>query len=348
MVTIERDAKRIEQLLQVSLLTLFQPDPLRKESRRYQTIVRGWRWGEYVMLDRPRVDARSLLMIREGQDCQVRYMIDGKACGFESRVLDFDTARSNPYMRLKWPDQVEYTYFRRGERVKSNLPCAVVLDTGTASTGHILDLSQGGIALETLHAVEKGKRILLSFELPGGQRVDRLPLLVCNSRESGRQFLLGCAFEEEAHAGKDDVAFFVVSRLAAERGTEVGSGLRRVLVVDHDMGRSANVVKNLARKGMECVTAGSALDGFHRLKALPHSGMAIAFDQMDLSGAEISRVIRASNDFPRLPIALYGHREPDSAALMQQSGATVVVPESPSLGPDVAQALAKLVLQHPS
>ncbi len=212
MVTIERDARRIEQLLSVSLIVLFHPDPLRKDSRRYQSVIRGWRWGEYVMMDRPRVDARSLLMIREGQDCNVRYMIDGKACGFESRVLDFDTARNNPYMRLKWPEQLEYTYFRRGERIKSNLPCTVSVEGDGVASGTVVDMSQGGIAIELPSTVEKGKRLFATFELPGGQKIERLPVLVCNVREQGRLYFHGCAFEDTVHPSKEDIAFFVVSR----------------------------------------------------------------------------------------------------------------------------------------
>lgn len=345
MVTIEHDSKRIESLLAVSLVVLFQPDPLRKESRRYQTIVRGWRWGEYIMMDRPRVDSRSLLMIREGQDCQVRYMIDGKACGFESRVLDFDTARNNPYMRLKWPERLEYTYFRRGERVKSNLSCLIRLDGHAVTDGHVVDLSQGGLAIESPVATERGKTIYVSLDLPGGQHVESLPLLVCNCREHGRKYFLGCSFQDDPHPGKDDVAFFVVTRLAADRGGEVVSGVSRALIIDHNTERAAGVAKSLARKGIECVTATTALDGFHRLKALRYGGVAIAHDQKDLPGVEITRVIRASGDFPTLPIAVYGDTGGGEQGV-QQSGATLNIPASPSLGPEVATALAKLVIPH--
>lgn len=344
MVTIERDARRIEQLLSVSLIVLFHPDPLRKDSRRYQSVIRGWRWGEYVMMDRPRVDARSLLMIREGQDCNVRYMIDGKACGFESRVLDFDTARNNPYMRLKWPEQLEYTYFRRGERIKSNLPCTVSVEGDGVASGTVVDMSQGGIAIELPSTVEKGKRLFATFELPGGQKIERLPVLVCNVREQGRLYFHGCAFEDTVHPSKEDIAFFVVSRLAAERGSAVGTALRRTLIIDHNMDRTVSIVKNLARKGIECVTANNAVDGFHRLKSLPHAGVAIAFSQPDLVGGEISRVIRASGDFPHLPIVVYGGTDADAAAVVRHAGATLGLPDSPAIGPDVALALSKLIL----
>jgi hypothetical protein len=338
MATIERDPRRLEQLLAVGMMTLFHPDPLRKDASRYQTIVRGWRAGQYVMLDRPKADARSLLLIREGQDCNVRYMIEGRACAFESRVLDFDVMRNNPYMRLRWPEQIEYTYFRRGERVKLDIPCTLAAPGRDASQGTLIDLSQGGCAIEWPTAFDKDQRISIDFELPTGHLVEKLPLVVCSAREQERGFMLGCTFTEEAHPGKDDIAFFVVSRLTSEHGKRaIGAG-PRALVIDNDAVRAANIVKHLQQKGVDSLAAESVLDGFHRLMALPHSGLAVFGGMPVMNAAEITRVVRASGGFDTLPIVAYGHGG-------EGAGATQHVAEGPTLAADVAFTLSKLIPQ---
>lgn len=342
MVTVERELRRVEQLMAVSLVVMFHPDPLRKDSRRYQTIVRGWRIGEYVMLDRPRVDARSYLMVREGQDCLIRYMLEGKACGFESRVLDFDTARGNPYMRIRWPESVEFTYFRRGERIKTNLAGLAVVGGGPVNC-QIQDVSQGGCGLEMAQSLEKGTKLTLSCELPDGHRINQVPLVVCSVRPVGKHFFYGCAFEEAPHQGKDDLSFFVVSRLAAERGQEALAGSRRVLIVDADLERSASLCRNLARRGIECVSANSALEAFYRLKALPPRAIAVAFEQRDLGGSEIARVVHCSPEFSALPMVVYATPSIEEDAGAPGDGATHLVPMSPSLVNDTGMALAKIL-----
>jgi CheY-like chemotaxis protein len=340
-VTVERDSRRIEQLLAVSLLALFHPDPLRKDSRRYQTVVRGWRALEYVMLDRPRLDNRSYLMVREGQDCLVRYMLEGKACGFESRVLDFDTARGNPYMRIRWPEAIEFTYFRRGERVKVHLSGTINAVGNQTFPCTISDISQGGCGIELPVALEKGAKLLLNCELSNGHRVTQLPLTVCSARAVGRMHFHGCAFEDTPHPGKDDMSFFVVSRLAIERGKEAVNSAKRVLIVDADTDRAAALSRHLARRGIESIAALSALEGFYRLKALPPAAIAVAFQQKDLGGSEIVRVVHCSPEFASLPMVVYGMPACDATGAGDH--ATTLVPDGANMIHDAGTALWKLL-----
>jgi CheY-like chemotaxis protein len=340
LVTPERDEFKIEQLLAVSLVVIFQPDPLRKESRRYQSVVRGWRRGEYIMLDRPRVDGRSFLMLRESQDCQIRYMFEGKACGFDSRVIDFDTRRHNPYMRVRWPEQLEYTYFRRGERIKVNFPCAVEADGRTHASAVLKELSQGGCGFELSQPLEKGQTVELSCELPNGVIIQALPLMVCGVREQGRSHFHGCAFTDDPHPGKDDIGFFVVSRLAAEHGAPSAAQAKRVLVLDAVNARASIIARQLNRKGHDTSQASSIVDACYRLKTLPHSAVAIASELPGLSGAALLGLLRATPEFERLPVVLYGT---DESTAGSSAAHTVYVPASPSIGPDTASALIKLI-----
>ena len=182
------------------------------------------------MLDRPRVDTRSYLMVREGQDCLIRYMLEGKACGFESRVLDFDTARGNPYMRIRWPESVEFTYFRRGERVKTYISGLATIGNNAPFACTVSDISQGGCGIELPVALNKDTKLLLDCDLSGRHKAQQLPLIVCSVRPHGKTHFHGCAFEDGLHQGKSDMSFFVVTRLAIERGQEPQNGARRVLI----------------------------------------------------------------------------------------------------------------------
>lgn len=343
MITSEREAHQIETLLEVSLPVIFQPDPLRKDSRHYQSVLRGWQRGEYLMFDRPRVDSRSMLMLRESQDCRIRYMLEGKACAFVSRVMDFDSRRHNPYMRIRWPTQVDFTYFRRGERIKVSLPCAVDVNGKSVANGMMIDLSQGGCGFETTTPFEKGQEVHLSCELPNGVQLSALPLVVCAVRPIGRAFIHGCAFADSPHTGKDEIGFFVVSRLAAEHGAPASEQCRRVLVLDHALERSSVIARQIGRKGLEATLSANFVEACYRLKSIPHAAVAVAADQADLPGIEFIRLLQCSGDFDAVPVVLYGTENGQVEVPGGRTAPTVCVPASPTVVPDAARALVKLL-----
>ncbi len=343
MITSEREAHQIESLLEVSLPVIFQPDPLRKDSRQYQSVLRGWQRGEYLMFDRPKVDGRSLLMLRESQDCRIRYMLEGKACAFVSRVMDFDSRRHNPYMRIRWPTQVDFTYFRRGERIKVHFPCSIHSAGKSLANGMLIDLSQGGCGFETTTPFEKGQEVQVNCELPNGVQLEGLPLVICAVRPLGRAFIHGCAFGDGTHTGKEEIGFFVVSRLAAEHGSPATEHARRVLVLDHASERSSVIARQVGRKGLETTLSASIVEACYRLKSVPHAAVAVAADQADLPGVEFLRLLQTTGDFDALPAVLYGT---DNGQVEIPGGRTaplVCVPTSPTVVPDAARALVKLL-----
>ncbi|NJL71613.1 MAG: flagellar brake protein [Candidatus Competibacteraceae bacterium] len=52
------------------------------------------------MLDRPKTDAGSFSALQEGQECVIRFIHEGMACAYNAHVIDWDTRRHNPYLRI--------------------------------------------------------------------------------------------------------------------------------------------------------------------------------------------------------------------------------------------------------
>lgn len=331
----------IATFLSVGLLTLFHPEVNRKSDRRYKSTVRGWREGSYILMDRPRVDTGAYLMLRDGQDCLIRYTLEGKACGFVARILDFEMSRSNASMRLRWPEGVQYTYFRRGERVKCELFCEVRTDKGQRLNAVIADMSHGGCGLRLDSPLDANSKLALVFDLPDGTQVEGLDAVACSVRRDNDKYFAGLRFEETATAAKNDVAFFVSSRLAIMRGEAEAEQGSSVLVIDEDAAMVATIAKTLSRKGVQCVAASHVVDAFHRLRAVRPKGIAINFDFRELAAAELIRLLKAAGLSDDVPVLLYGGTGDNLADRAKAAGATEFVAPCPTLGPDVAFYLAK-------
>jgi len=331
----------VSPYLSVGLLTLFHPEVNRKSERRYKSTIRGWREGTYILMDRPRVESGSYLMMRDGQDCLIRYTLEGKACGFVARVLDFEMSRANASMRLRWPDVVQYTYFRRGERVKCDVTCEVHTQRGQRMNGVIADMSHGGCGLRLDFPVDANSPLSLVFELPDGTMVQGLNVVACSVRKEGDHYFVGLRFDDAATEAKNDIAFFVSSRLAIMRGENETDAASNVLVIDEDAELVSTIAKTLTRKGLQCVAASHVVDAFHRLRAARPKGIAINFGFAELPAAEMIRLLRAAGVAESVPIVLYGGAGEGLAEKAFASGATEYVAPCPTLGPDVAFYIAK-------
>ncbi|HOT49765.1 MAG TPA: flagellar brake domain-containing protein, partial [Candidatus Hydrogenedentes bacterium] len=127
-----------EPYLQVGCPVAFHSDPFVKDAPRYSSVIRGWRRLSYVLVDRPRIGPH-FAAIRENQPCVIRFVRDGKACAFDSLVLDWDTRMHNAYCRVEWPREFKVVVFRRFERVKVELPSSLFFRGGEDS-GTVVDL----------------------------------------------------------------------------------------------------------------------------------------------------------------------------------------------------------------
>jgi len=336
-----KNTSDVAAFLQVGLVTLFHPEVNRKSSRRYKSVVRGWRDGSYILMDRPKIESGSYLMMRDGQECLVRYTLEGKACGFVGHVLDFEMSRSNASMRVRWPDRVQYTYFRRGERVKCDIPCEVRTSDGAALDSRIVDLSQGGCAIRLNRELPVNTELHLNATLPDGTEVRALPAGVCNSRKDRGDYVSGLKFLDGNVSASNDVAFFVSTRLAIDRGQPAPQNY--ALIIDNDESITSAITKTLARKGAHCTIGTTVVDSFYRFRAMRPKAIAINFEFEELPAGEVVRLLRADGVNRQTPLVVYGGDGENLEQRAEAAGATKFVPPCKTLGPDVGFLLAKLM-----
>ncbi len=336
--------KDIEVLLAVGVTAVFDMDPNRKDGPRAKTIIRGWRKPTHIMVDRPKSQTGGYAPLQEGQKCVMRYLHEGQACAFDSMVLDWDSRRYNPYLRIAWPKSVNHVPFRKHERIKLQLPCEVLWPDGAATTESIRDMSSGGCGVFANKTIENGGVLRMSFQLPDGSNIQQMRAIVRNSRDTGSGFLLGLEFINGQEQAENDIAFFVTTTLDRRR-TDAGvtGPAQRVLVMDDNADTCSRFKRNFDNRGIEVIVAANAVDGMYRLRMSPPTAIIVSQTLPDLAGTEVCRAIKMHDDFKVLPVFVYGGDAGELGKQVKEAGGEAYFPPSLTLAPDVVRAVTQLL-----
>jgi len=296
------DEKDLDSYLNVGCPLVLHPEPFEASAPRYSACVRGWSKSSYLLIDRPRINNR-FAAIRENQPCVVRFLYNGRACAFDTMILDWDTRQYHSYCRISWPTKFQTVSFRKFERVRAQIPCSFE-HGGEKHEGVIEDISIGGCRVRTSCQVENNSTIELDLSLPDGCVLEQIRAAVKNVRAGGGEFLLGCQFEDDQPEVESDIAFYVTTVL--ERGEVRTTERQRVLIID-DNRTVAMVLRNLLeQKGIEVLPASGTLDGLSRLRLSSPDAVLISQRMTDLPGIDSARLIRATRGLENLPLFLYG------------------------------------------
>ncbi len=333
-------AAEMEMMFCVGLNVMVFVGPAKRSSPRYITVLRGWRKGSHIILDRPKVSEGSYVALQEGLRCTIQFVREGMACSFEAEVIDWDNRRFNPYLRLRWPSALRSASFRRFERIKTNVPCTLLRE-GVQSEGKLCDLSAGGGSVMVDRAFPAGTLIAISFTLPDGRTVDKVKAVVRSVHGRGGHSVMGCEFEPGQEAVENDIAFYAIMALTTLRGDTEGGPVSRILIAEQETARSMDIRRVFEKAGFSVFVADNLVDAMYRLRMSAPAAVLVNQGFGDLAGTEFCRILKSNPDFARLPVYVYGGRESGLAERVTKAGGTHYFPESAGLFETMANTLAK-------
>lgn len=341
-----REQKIVERFLEVGCVAVLHTEPHRKDGPRFRTVLRGWRKPQHLMMDRPKTNKGTMVSLLEGQNCVIRFLYEGRACAFDSQVLDWDTRRHNAYLRVRWPAAIDYVAFRKYERVRLNVPGFVVLNNGQPVPGEVSDVSLGGCGMLLNQAVPAGACVKLSFTLPDGTNVENVDVIVRNSRETpGSDLsLLGLQFLPGQQVVENDVAFFVTSsleRFRLEQGDEMPP---RILVVDDNEDQAAVLKENFEAQGYSVVLANNVVDALHRMRMSTPLAVLIQQGLEDLPGVDLCRIVKRNRTFSNTPVFVYAG-SPELGEQVTAAGGNGHFPPSEAMCAEIAFEVSRQVTQ---
>jgi c-di-GMP-binding flagellar brake protein YcgR len=331
------EKRNVDRYMEVGSVVMLHTDVTRKDGPRYRTVVRGWRKGGHVMLDRPKTDAGSFSTLQEGQECVIRFIHEGMACAYNAHVIDWDTRRHNPYLRITWPRELQYISFRRHERLKVQLPCRITLANGDPSSGEIRDMSLGGFGAQISDHCEDGAIIMLDFELPDGTSVHGAKALVKSCRETDGGYFLGCEFQQDSGHASSDIDFYITSTMERRRAEQTDQkAAPRIVIIEQEEAMAARLKSSFEKRGFEVIIATNTIDAFYRIRMTLPLGVVVSQTQSDLPGLVICRLIKSHRDLENLPVYLYGGDEAELAQKAHAIHANGYFAPCVSLAPDIA------------
>jgi len=295
-------------------VVLLQLDPAKKWEARYKTFVRGWHRPHHVLVDRPRTKGQFVQLFK-GSPCVVRLLSQGKAVGFASRVLDWDSQRDQAYCRIAWPQDGDVVSFRRYERVDLAVPCTVTVGDATHQ-GEVRDVSVGGCGVFAPAPVSDDASVELSFTLPDGLPVEGVQAEVRSVRRCPDGSFLGCQFSPGQEHIQSDMAFFVAALLPR---SEPGQGRApRVLVVEENEENATALRAKFEEQGWDVFVAGGSFEGMLRLRMLTPNALIVNEEQKDLGCLEMLQLLKSTRGLESLPVYIYGGGEKKEKA--QEAG----------------------------
>lgn len=341
------EAKEIERFLGVGTILVFHTEPNRRDGPRHKTVLRGWRKPSHLLVDRPKIDSGLFVALQEGQQCVIRFVHDGLACAFDSVVIDWDTRRSNPYLRITWPQEIQYVQFRKFERVKFTFPCTVQTEDGAVFNGEIRDISAGGCGLVCpSFDRDEAKNVYLSFTMPDGVTVEGVKAEVRSQRKGADGMFLGVEYLPRQERALNDIMFFVTSRLDRSKGSDQPAP--RVLVIDSDGDFAARLRRCFERRNTDVICATGTLDGLCALRNTPPKALLVSAAMTDLPAVELCRLIRATKSLEDLQVYVYGGDPGQLEQLVRGVGANGYFPPKSTLAPDMAFDVSRELESKPA
>jgi len=318
------DLDDIERCLEVGRPAVLSVAVRRGAERSARAIIRGWQRGSYVLLDIP--DATGLgVGPRIGDQCKLRFLADGDACGLDATLIDLGSGSHFSYVKVAWPHAMTLSRVRRHQRVQVRIPCTVQVETGNPIEGEIQDLSAGGCRIAIDRPLAQGSRITVVFQLPGNPAPFTAAAETCAAGAFPGGAWLGCKFVDADDAERYAIDFFVATAAANLRTAPHHA--KRVLVVDPGLQQAATLKQALVSSGCDVTTAPNVIDAFFWLRAATPAVLVLHADPKPFRGIDVVAALRAVPAFAGISIVLYGGAPNDRDAALG-AGAAHYFPSS--------------------
>ena len=188
----------------------------------FSVFVRGWRKGQYIILDLPRVGVEDFRVAPQ-TGIQVHYTKEGLFVNFKSTsILSFVQAIT--LLIIEYPRTFDTHNLRKHERFKANIPIRYHYeneDQRIEGVGVIRDISSSGILFTHTKQIAKENKLILGFDIPHCGSVQDQMADVRNLRKNPKSetspFVTGIKWRDISPATEASITKFVQARLADRR-----------------------------------------------------------------------------------------------------------------------------------
>ena len=296
----------LEDYLAVGIPVVLELDPVYRGSGRHRTSFRGWLADVYLLLDLPPSETLKANLWR-GQDCIIRFVAKGTACGCPCTIVEWSQSRTFPYIRTTWPSTFERQHVRQHERVDVVTACKIVTPGNVMGAGVLRDLSAGGCCVDAQlkEPIERGAVLRLSFELPDGTTLHDAPAQVRSVTSASGEYRFGCQFTDLSPASRQDLEFYISSVVSGMRGAKAGKkASKRVLIIEPYPEVVQRLCKRLDAETFVVHVEKSVVEACYRLRA-NRPDVILINAECDVDSRGLCKQIRQTKGLERVPLFAY-------------------------------------------
>ena len=151
----------------------------------FTVFVRGWRQGQYVILDLPRVGVEDF-KIAPQIGIKVHFTKAGLFVSFKTTsILSFVQAIS--FLVIEYPRSFDSHNLRKHERFKANFPLRYHYEEDgqkIEDSGIVRDISESGILFTHTKQVSKENKLCLNFDIPSCGSIQNQMVDIRNIRKN--------------------------------------------------------------------------------------------------------------------------------------------------------------------
>lgn len=162
------------------------------------TYFRGYKEDHYIILDYPNNANGIPVPLKDQTSCIIRFIYEGKVYAFKSEIIRA-VRYPFPLVFIQYPQALDNINLRNVERHNIRIPAIYSLKAMEEHQkgnpeGRLLDLSEAGCLLETIHSIEVGTMLFLAFRLPNEGRIQNLAAKVRRAFKKEETYHLGLQF----------------------------------------------------------------------------------------------------------------------------------------------------------
>ncbi len=299
-----RRLERLENSMEVGSSVFLEFERTDEEPLRDRSMLRGWKQGNYIIVDRPVRKDKHLF--RAHDMCAMRFVRDGTAWGFQTFVLALSPGRREDLLWLSWPEDASFIALRRHERIKLQVPCLLHTEDDAVFRATVRDISVSGCCISGsgLPLVTEA-RLNATFTLPDGAAIEETSIIVRNQKKGpGNEHNYGCEFLDPGKADQESIHFFLLKSLSSQR-SEALAGDYYLLLTDNEetLGR----LQTLARQeNVNLLTASCVVDMCCILRSSTPSVLLLDVSRAEIAIPDLCHMVHETIGLSEMPIVLLG------------------------------------------
>ncbi len=165
---------------------------LERGSSTAKTILRGWKSGQYLMVDMPSAHWSAA----DKTPIIGRLFIEDTYYGFTTQYLG--VLRELKLLILRYPEDKVDTSYRKSSRIGGALPVTIMYESAAGKEedkGVITNISEEGCQIVCSRSFQVNDKLLLSVDFPTGSRIENIACILRYVASINNKFSYGAEFD---------------------------------------------------------------------------------------------------------------------------------------------------------